>query len=652
MSHADDGPSASRAELERRERATLSPLACFADAGAARAFAEEPDPFRTAFTRDRDRVIHAGAFRRLKDKTQVFVIDEGDFYRTRLTHTLEVAQLARFLALALRLNETLAEALALVHDIGHPPFGHEGERILDERAGVPFDHNRQALRIVDVLESPYEDFEGLNLTHVLRRSILKHGGDVGRGAAPAPGLVAEAQAVDLADSTAYQHHDLEDALRAGILVEDELRGLEIWREALVEHAERRSGRPPAEGAVARRKAVLACLLKATLRDAVAESARRLGACGAIDAPGVAALPARVVRLSPERAALHAGLGAFLLERFYRHPRVLRSAATAREAIAAIVEHYQRHPDGLPADYRRRIERDGLQRTVCDYVAGMTDRFAMDEWQRVSAARAVVPAPAVDASAEDRVRRLERVLGYSFHDRGLCATALTHASARSELRLPNERLEFLGDAVLGLCVSHEVYQRFADRDEGELSRIKSAVVSRHALHRVAGLWGLAGLLAVGPGIASAGELPPSIVADGVEAVLGAVYLDGGLAPVRRIVTTDFSALIEASSDRQRSSNHKSELQNLAQGALGRTPYYQVLGEEGPDHAKSFTVAALVDGRVLAVASGRNKRQAEQRAAREALERLRAEVEGSPGAASSSAPPAGADAGGGDADVRPA
>ena len=220
---------ATREDSERRERATLSPLACFSDASAARAFSEAPDPLRTAFTRDRDRIVHAGAFRRLKDKTQVFVIDEGDFYRTRLTHTLEVAQLARFLCLALRLNETLGEALSLVHDIGHPPFGHEGERILDERAGVPFDHNRQALRIVDVLESPYEDFEGLNLTHVLRRSILKHGGEVGRGAPPLPGLVLEAQAVDLADSIAYQHHDLEDALRAGILAEEELAELPVWR---------------------------------------------------------------------------------------------------------------------------------------------------------------------------------------------------------------------------------------------------------------------------------------------------------------------------------------------------------------------------------------------------------------------------------------
>jgi ribonuclease-3 len=294
---------------------------------------------------------------------------------------------------------------------------------------------------------------------------------------------------------------------------------------------------------------------------------------------------------------------------------------AREAIAVIVEHYGKHAAELPADYRRRIERDGLQRTVCDYVAGMTDRYAMDEWRRLTAAHTLVPAPDGDAETDARIAGLERAIGYEFHDKGLAATALTHASARSEVQLPNERLEFLGDSVLGLCVAQEVYHRFADRDEGELSRIKSAVVSRHALRRVADLWDLAGLLLVGPGIATSGEIPASVVADAVEAVLGAVFLDGGLPPVRRLVTTDFNALIEASSDRQRSTNHKSELQNFAQGSLGRTPYYQVLGEEGPDHAKSFTVAAMVDGRVLATASGRNKRQAEQRAAKQALDRLK-------------------------------
>ena len=164
-------PFASREEVERREHEWLGSLACFSDRCHDRPQADPPDPYRTCFVRDRDRVLHSGAFRRLKDKTQVFVLDKhGDYYRTRLTHTLEVSQMARFLCRALRLNESLGEVLALVHDIGHPPFGHSGERILNTVAGVPFDHNRHALRIVDLLESPYHDRQGLNLTHVTRMS--------------------------------------------------------------------------------------------------------------------------------------------------------------------------------------------------------------------------------------------------------------------------------------------------------------------------------------------------------------------------------------------------------------------------------------------------------------------------------------------------
>ncbi|HTE07045.1 MAG TPA: dNTP triphosphohydrolase, partial [Planctomycetota bacterium] len=595
-----------REDAERREHAWLSPLACFSDVSADRPVPEAPDEFRPAFVRDRDRIVHCGAFRRLKDKTQVFVIDEGDFYRTRLTHTLEVAQMARSLCLALRLNESLGEALALVHDIGHPPFGHEGERILDDRCGVPFDHNRQALRIIDVLESPYPEREGLNLTHALRRSILKHGGDAGRGAPVSAGLLLEAQCVDLADSTAYQHHDLEDGLRAGILREEELAELDIWRQAASELREEREagggdgasaaargkGEPQPErvpGAAAAglapalpRKAVLSRLVHTSLHDIVAQSARNLSACGARDAEEVAAQPGRLVRMSPARASQHRQLATFLLERFYRHPRVLRSAATAREAIAMIVAHYQAHAEQLPADYRRRVERDGLPRSVCDYVAGMTDRYAMDEWRRLAAARSTIALHVPDLADEERIAALERMLGYVFHDKRLAAMALTHASARSEARFPNERLEFLGDSVLGVCVAQDLYHRYPDREEGELSRIKSAVVSRHALSRVAEHWGLDALLTLGPGIRTSGQTPASVVADAVEAVLGAVFVDGDLPPVRRIIGSDFAALIEGASDRQRSSNHKSDLQHFTQGSLGRAPHYQVLAEAGPDH----------------------------------------------------------------------
>jgi dGTPase len=614
-------PVARREHAEQREHGWLSPLACFSDIWSARPEDEAPDPFRTGFVRDRDRIIHCGAFRRLKDKTQVFVIDEGDFYRTRLTHTLEVVQMARFLGLALRLNDTLTEALALVHDIGHPPFGHEGERILDEQTGVTFNHNSQALRIVDVLESPYVERSGMNLTHVVRRSILKHGGDPGRGAEPMPGLFLEAQIVDLADSTAYQHHDLEDGLRAGILTEEQLAELPIWRLALAEERPHRDGEPG-------RKAVLSRILKTSLHDIVQHSAEAMARCEAKDAAGVAQLPQRVIGFSPERAGLHAELAKFLMRNFYQHPRVLRSADTARKAIAVLAQHYREHSEELPADYRARIDQDGLGRSVCDYLAGMTDRFAMDEWQRLAAMQSVVEVPEPGPEGLQRIASLERTIGYVFHDKSLAATALTHASARSEEQDPNERLEFLGDSVLGMCVAQDVYQRYPDRQEGELSRIKSSVVSRHALHKVALKWELADKLTLGPGIRSSGQIPPSVEADAVEAVLGCVFIDGGLAAVRRIVSEHWSDLTEAASDRRRSTNHKSLLQNLTQGETGQTPHYEVLSVEGPDHEKVFTVAALVGNESLAVASGRNKRQAEQRAAREALAKLRGKAREEP------------------------
>jgi len=608
---------ARREHAERREHEWLSPLACFSDTWPARPEAEEADPFRTAFVRDRDRIIHCGAFRRLKDKTQVFVIDEGDFYRTRLTHTLEVEQMARFLCIALNLNDTLAEAIALVHDIGHPPFGHEGERILDEHTGVRFNHNHQALRIIDVLEAPYSDRSGLNLTHVVRRSILKHGGELGRGAPDMPGLLLEAQVVDLADSTAYQHHDLEDGLRAGILTEDQLKDLPIWQAALDEERGRRDGEPE-------RKGVLSRILKTSLHDIVNNSAEAMATCDASNAEEVMRLTKRVISFSSERAGMHKELAAFLMQNFYRHPRVLRSAETAREAIAVLAQHYQDHAEELPADYRGRVEADGLGRSVCDYLAGMTDRFAMDEWQRLAAMRSVVEVPEPDSEGLQRIASLEQAIGYVFHDKSLAATALTHASARTDSQDPNERLEFLGDSVLGMCVAQDVYHRYPERQEGELSRIKSAVVSRHALHKVSQQWELSDKLTLGPGIRSSGNIPPSVEADAVEAVLGCVFIDGGLSAVRRIVAADWSDLIEAASDRRRSTNHKSLLQNWTQGENGQTPHYQVLSVEGPDHEKLFTVAALVGGEPLAVAKGRNKRQAEQRAAKAALAVLRGEA----------------------------
>jgi dGTPase len=608
-------PLAPREDTEALERRQLAPWATLSAECWERPQPEKPDPYRTCFVRDRDRILHCGAFRRLKDKTQVFVIDEGDFYRTRLTHTLEVSQLARFLCQALRLNESLGEVLALVHDIGHPPFGHEGERILNDCTDAPFDHNRQALRIVDVLEAPYMDRRGLNLTQVVRRMILKHGGEAERGAQPTRGHTLEAQVADLADSTAYQHHDIEDGLRAGILVPGELSSTSIWRDAV----EQVGGL--AEGPQGTKR-ILNHMLKTSLYDTMEESARRIEASGITCDADVLAMDEPLVAYSPARAEQHKDLGRFLYECYYRHPRVLRSAASAQQAIALIIEHYGSHPAELPRDYRGRIDSDGIQRTLCDYVAGMTDRYAVEEWRRLAAARSLVhlALPPLDEETATRVTSLEETVGYQFRDKTMASTALTHSSARTDAQPPNERLEFLGDSVLGLVISQELYLRYPDRPEGELSRMKSISVSRNALQTVAIRWGLAELMLLGPGFRTPEDAPPSVPADGVEAVLGAIFLDGHLEPVRRVILAEFLPIVEAAADGRRGRNSKSELQTFTQAELGSTPHYLVLAEEGPDHRKTFTVAAAVQDVKLSVATGRNKRQAEQRAAREALNML--------------------------------
>jgi dGTPase len=633
---------------EAHEERRLAPAAARSGRCFQRPLPEGPDPYRTCFVRDRDRVLHCAAFRRLKAKTQVFVIDEDDFYRTRLTHTLEVTQLARFLCKALRLNEDLAEVLSLVHDIGHPPFGHEGESILNACTGVRFDHNRHALRIVDVLESPYHDRQGLNLTHIVRRMILKHGGDAGRGAVSTAGRMLEAQVADIADSTAYHHHDLEDGLRAGVLTLPELEELSIWREAVSD-----AGSVPSDRTGT--KAILNQMIKRSLFDLIDNSGAAIAAHGQYSAEQIADDRLELIGHSEKRAAQHVELGQFLLHHFYRHRRVITSTQVAEQAISTIVAHYLQRPDELPSDYQQRSEQDGLERSVCDYVAGMTDSFALNEWHRLDAegtsertAQAVssgggsatpaeqseppgaasdedIPEALAVAGLDDAIARLEQRIGYQFADHIVAATSLTHASARTETLLPNERLEFLGDAVLGLVVGEELYRRHPDQPEGELSRMKATTVSRHALHTVAQRWRLKELLCLGPGFRDADEVPPSVVADAVEAVLGAVYIDGGLHAVTTLVLDEFGPLMSSAAEGRRSRNAKSELQAFTQGKLGQTPHYHLLAERGPHHKKQFTIAAVLAGVRVAVATGRNKRSAEQRAARDAMRLLRAAVE---------------------------
>jgi dGTPase len=351
-----------REDLEDLEQNTLSPWAAQSRHAGGRRLAEPHDPLRTEFQRDRDRVLHSAAFRRLQHKTQVMAAFEGDHFRTRLTHSLEVAQMARSVALALSLNTDLAEAVALGHDLGHPPFGHAGEEVLDElmagRGG--FRHNAQGARIVDYLEDRYGTGFGLNLTAVTRRCLLKgrvpHGFPLSADLSPGQPPLLEAQVVDLCDRIAYLGHDLEDGLRAEAFTLGEARSLELWRAADP------GGAPP--------KRVISGMIKTLIHDVVDAASLQLD--------GVQAgrdLPPRLSHGDGMAVQSHEVL-AFLRARFYRSEQVLRVMRAGRERIRSVFEGFVRTPERLPASARARIERDGVERVACDYVAGMTDRYLM------------------------------------------------------------------------------------------------------------------------------------------------------------------------------------------------------------------------------------------------------------------------------------
>ena len=384
-----------RATKQAREARELAPFAvCSADSRGRR-HAESPDDLRTCYERDRDRVVHSTAFRRLMYKTQVFVNSEGDHVRTRLSHSLEVAQVARSVGGALRLNEPLCEALALAHDIGHPPFGHRGEHALDElmRDHGGFRHNSQVLRVVDVLERRSPDYAGLNLTYELRESLLKHESQERWPAefSPRPRQpLLESQVVELADSTAYDKHDLEDGLLAGMFPEAELEAdVGLWREAR-ERVERRhpgflSG-AVSSAAVDSNLAVQRVaneLIGACISDLIQSTARRLGEVG-VDSPAdVQAHDRTLVGHSQEMATQVGELQRFLSHRFYRHEHLQRFLEYARSVLRTLFEAYRADPTQLAPWYRRWADEVGLERSICDYLAGMTDRFAQRECARLA-----------------------------------------------------------------------------------------------------------------------------------------------------------------------------------------------------------------------------------------------------------------------------
>jgi dGTPase len=353
-----------------REEEVLAPYAMRTRQSQGRRYLEPPHAFRTLYQRDRDRVIHSTAFRRLMYKTQVLVAQTNDHHRTRLTHTLEVAQISRTIARQLGLNEDLTETIALTHDLGHPPFGHAGESALDEcmRGHGGFEHNRHGLRIVAALEYRYADFPGLNLSREVLEAMAQHSGRP----------LLEAQVVDAADSLAYDTHDLDDAFGAGLLTAEDLGEVEFWRRA-VERVERRHGRlSPLQF----QPAVVRALIDWQVTDLLEHTRQRLRQARIRSVDDVRRAAEPLVGPGPEVRGLKAELETFLRLRVYRHYRVMRMAAKGRRVLQALFAEFLRGPELLPERYARRMGAEGRERVVCDYLAGMTDRYAQDEYLRL------------------------------------------------------------------------------------------------------------------------------------------------------------------------------------------------------------------------------------------------------------------------------
>ncbi len=370
-----------RRDLENQERHILASYALKAADSRGRVYREPEHPYRTCFQRDRDRIIHSTAFRRLEYKTQVFVIHEGDYYRTRLTHSLEVAQIAETIARSLRLNGDLVRSVALAHDLGHGPFGHSGEdalRDLMEGHGG-FDHNLQALRLIDLLEERYPSFPGLNLTREAREGLNKH-------RVPLPGfndripaqLSLEAQVVDVADEIAYDHHDLDDGLTSGLLKEEELDVLPIWRQARKEVGRRF----PGVSAEIRKYQIIRALIDLRVTDLIRETSRRIRKNRIRRPSDAQELKQATVAFSSAMEKARLPLKDFLNRRLYRHYKVVRMADKAQRLLTALFEAYLRKPEQLPDTTRARLEKEDRHRVICDYLAGMTDRYAMEEYRKL------------------------------------------------------------------------------------------------------------------------------------------------------------------------------------------------------------------------------------------------------------------------------
>jgi dGTPase len=373
----------SRAQLEAQEEENLAPYACRSGKSKGRIYPEEEAEYRTAFQRDRDRVLHTTAFRRLEYKTQVFFNYEGDYYRTRLTHTLEVAQIGRTIARTLGANEDLVEVICLAHDLGHSAFGHSGEtalgRIMRDNGG--FDHNKQSLRIVTVLERRYPDFPGLNLSWEVREGIVKHESeyDVSDAAEYDPELRGslEAQIANVADELAYTTHDLDDGLRSGMISANMLEGITLW-EIVLESVGLRDSQIDE---LARHR-LIRRLIGMEVIDLIDITHQRLRDSNVRSVEELQRLPYNVVGFSEDMYRRNRQLKDFLYSNLYRHYRVQRMAVKAERVIYDLFNAYLAEPTILPLHVQAQIDEYGLERTICDYIAGMTDRFAISEYGKL------------------------------------------------------------------------------------------------------------------------------------------------------------------------------------------------------------------------------------------------------------------------------
>ncbi|MCK4422882.1 MAG: deoxyguanosinetriphosphate triphosphohydrolase [Candidatus Omnitrophica bacterium] len=374
-----------REMLEKYEQENLADYAMKSSQTKGRVYFEKEHDYRSVYQRDRDRIIHSTAFRRLEYKTQVFVNPEADYYRTRLTHTLEVAQIARSVAKTLRLNEELTETIALAHDLGHTPFGHAGEEVLNEmmKGHGGFEHNRHGLRVVDELEKRYPDFDGLNLSCEVREGILKHKSTFDapqdqEKKFPDPQPVLEAQIVDLADEIAYDNHDLDDGLTSGAFNEKDLKKIKLWTkvEAIVKE------KYPDLSSKLKKYQIVRFLINAEVTDLIINSEKRISELDVTSVAQVKQLPDKVVGFSANMHKDMEQLRKFLMENLYKHYRIVRMTNKAKRFIKELFAVYLSKPKQLPPTAQQTVKDGNWHRVICDYIAGMTDRYCLDEYKKL------------------------------------------------------------------------------------------------------------------------------------------------------------------------------------------------------------------------------------------------------------------------------